>query len=76
LVSRHLELPMLKRALALGVLSCGLGAAMQFIFVGKQTFQTYWPASMQFTVAGSNTAKTGNKASSSAHFTSHFSTKQ
>ena len=44
---------MLEFAPALGVVSYGLAAAAQFVFVRKQTFQANWPAGMKLAVADS-----------------------
>ena len=44
---------MLEGALALGVLSYRLAAAMQFVFIGKQTFQPNRPTGMKLAVADS-----------------------
>ena len=44
---------MLERALALGIVGYSLAAAMQFVFIGEQTFQTHWPSGVKFAVADS-----------------------
>src|SRR5689334_9739221 len=46
-----LNVAMLEGTLALGVVSNGLAAAVQFVFVCKQTFQTHGAASVQLAVA-------------------------
>ena len=45
--------PMLEGAPALGVVSDGLAAAVQFVLIGEQAFQTDWSASVKFAVADS-----------------------
>ena len=44
---------MLEGALALSVVRNGLAAAMQFVFISEQAFQTDRPASMKLAIADS-----------------------
>jgi hypothetical protein len=45
--------PMFEGAPALGVVSDGLAAAMQLVFIGEQALQTHGAASMKLAVANS-----------------------